>query len=94
MRGPTQGVHVFYPQHLYWRVLDDADQKVCRYCATRKATTLDHCPSPLMVDAVEPDFFAQRSIPLLPIPACMPCNNNMGTTHAWHEGRIVHLDWR
>jgi hypothetical protein len=80
--------------HGLYQAFDEADQKVCWYCATNKATTLDHCPSLVLLDALGTDYFRKRSIPLLLIPACMTCNNNMGTSHVYHQGRIVHMDWR
>jgi hypothetical protein len=45
-----------------------------------------------LLDALGADYFRKRAMPLLLIPACMTCNNNMGTSHVYHEGRIVHMD--
>jgi hypothetical protein len=80
--------------HDLYRAFDETYQKVCWYCARHKATTFDHCPSLLLLDALGADYFRERSIPLLLIPACITCNNDMGTSHVYHDGRFVHLDWR
>jgi hypothetical protein len=32
--------------------------------------------------------FRKESIPLLLVPACMDCNNRMGTSHIYREGRF------
>jgi hypothetical protein len=79
-------------RHLY-RLLNNADSKVCYYCG-KIANTLDHCPSLLLVDAVGVSYFEERAIPFVLIPACGNCNNDIGTAHLFRAGRVVQLDWK
>lgn len=77
--------------HQFYRLLEGVDRRTCFYCRKKAATTLDHCPSLLMVDAVGVEYLQQQSIPLLLIPACRDCNNAVGITHAFRGGRLAQL---
>jgi hypothetical protein len=77
--------------HLY-RLLDGVDRSACFYCQQRKAATLDHCPSLLMLDGLGIEYFQKLDIPLVLIPACGACNNAAGTLHVLYRGRMAEID--
>jgi hypothetical protein len=79
--------------HLY-HLLDGVKRGRCFYCRKKNADTLDHCPSLLMVDLLGVEYFQEREIRFLLIPACGDCNNNIGAAHVFHRGRLSHIDWR
>ena len=77
--------------HLY-RPLDGVSGTACFYCRKSKATTLDHCPSLLMLDGLGIEYFRKLDIPLVLIPACGPCNNAAGTLHVLYRGRMAEIN--
>ena len=77
--------------HLYR--LFRVDQEICYYCSDSKANTLDHCPSLLKVALLGVEYFRRRRISFILVPACMPCNNDVGGGF-YRRGHFVQLDYR
>ena len=78
--------------HLYTPLKTENDE-TCFYCHKAKANTIDHCPSLIDVALMGVEFFVERKISLLLIPACMECNNGVGGG-CFKKGRRIEIDLR